>query len=227
MQLEESFTLARAPAALWPAFQDVALLVSCLPGASVTGPIEHTDGMARIPLRFEVRLGPIGAVFVGTGVLTPDHGALTGAFEGSAVDRKTNSRVSGVARFSLVAAEPAAPGTTVQVVIDYSLAGSLAQFNRPGIVRQLASTLAGEFARRLQVKVDAMPLRSTQEGEEGAPTDEVDGAGRLGAPASGTGLSRETALDPPSALNPLSLLWMSLRQTVSKLLARLGSGRST
>lgn len=213
MQLEQTFALDQAPHELWPAFKDLDLLVNCLPGASADGPIDYREGVATIPLRFEVRLGPIAAVFVGTGKLTPDDETLNGSFEGSAVDRKTNSRVSGMAKFRLNAAEPSSAGTVVHVDIDYSLAGSLAQFNRAGIVRQLADALTGEFAKRLQDKI-----RTAQTPNKTAP---VDGQMRVAAePDPPPGVAA------PPALNPLTLVWSALRQQFAKLLARLTGNKS-
>lgn len=212
MQLEQSFTLDRAPNDLWSTFKDLDLLVSCLPGASATGPIDYSDNIATIPLRFEVRLGPIAAVFVGTGKLTPDDETLTGAFEGSAVDRKTNSRVSGTAKFSLREDGSSSPGTKVQVDIDYSLAGSLAQFNRAGIVRQLADALTGEFADRLKKAIAADS--DTQRLESG------DADLKTGGPAS---VPTNDTFDAskPAALNPLTLIWSAIRQQCSQLIAKL------
>jgi len=206
MQLEQNFALEGAPADLWPAFKDLDLLVSCLPGASTNGPIDTSDGITSIPLRFEVRLGPIAAVFVGTGKLTPDDDALSGSFEGSAVDRKTNSRVSGVAKFSLHPAQAPTTGTSVKVDVDYSLAGSLAQFNRAGIVRQLADALTSEFADRLQEKIG-----HSKDTERAAKTE----------PAPQGQTAENDPPEKPVALNPLTLVWSALRQQVSKLIARM------
>ena len=38
MELEQEFELSIAPDLVWAAFQDIELLVTCLPGASLTGP---------------------------------------------------------------------------------------------------------------------------------------------------------------------------------------------
>jgi len=156
MELEQQFELSIAPDLVWAAFQDIELLVTCLPGASLTGPA--ADG--ELPLRFEVKLGPIAAGFVGTGRVDFDQAARSGRFEGSASDKRTNSRVKGAAHFQL---EPQIPegsaagnpstGSTVKVRVDYNLTGSLAQFSRAGIVRELASALTAQFANNLSERL--------------------------------------------------------------------------
>jgi uncharacterized protein len=142
MQLEQQFELPAAPEAVWPAFQDIELLVGCLPGASLTGPA--VDG--HWPLRLDVKLGPIAAAFAGGGRVSFDDATRSGRFEGNAADKRTQSRVKGAADFSLA---PGGAGTVVQVRVDYALTGSLAQFSRGGIVRELAGALTAQFAANL------------------------------------------------------------------------------
>ena len=214
MQLEQRFEMKASPGELWPYFKDLELLVSCLPGANPEGEIAYADGISSLPLRFEVRLGPIGATFLGKGSLNPNDADLTGEFQGSAVDRKTNSRVSGLAKFSLQAAEPSSGGTIVVVDVDYSLAGSLAQFNRAGIVRQLADTLTSEFAIRLQEKVTAAQSAVTAPAHDTGSVEPPDEPSATGAPETNT------------ALNPAALMSALVRRQWSKLVSKLSGKQS-
>jgi uncharacterized protein len=150
MQLEQHFELPVAPEAAWPAFADVELLVSCLPGASITGPAADGDW----PLRFDVKLGPISAGFAGSGKPTLDDAERRGRFEGAAIDKRTQSRVKGAVAFAL---EAAGSGTRVSVDVDYALTGQLAQFSRGGLVKELASALTAQFAANLAARLQAMP----------------------------------------------------------------------
>ncbi|MEY8875989.1 MAG: SRPBCC family protein [Leptothrix sp. (in: b-proteobacteria)] len=147
MQLEQGFTLPLPPAQAWPAFRDISLLVGCLPGASLTGPVEVTADGASVPLRFDVKLGPIAAGFLGSGQATFDDAARAGRFDGAAADRKTQSRVKGSAAFALAPNE--AGGTAVAVTVDFALSGALAQFGRAGLVREIAHALTEQFAANL------------------------------------------------------------------------------
>jgi uncharacterized protein len=154
MQLEQAFTLAAAPEAVWTAFHDVHLLVDCLPGASIKDGAEPPVEGAEIPLLFKVRLGPIAAGFAGQGRITLDEAARSGSFSGGAVDAKTNSRVKGDARFAL---HPVDAGTRVALTVDYAITGALAQFSREGIVRALAEQLTRQFADNLQARLPQAP----------------------------------------------------------------------
>ncbi len=119
MQITESFELPCLPPDVWPVLHDITLLVDCLPGASLDGPVEA--GMT--PLRFEVKLGPIVATFVGKGQASFDEAHSTGRFEGTAIDRRTSSRVKGSAAFAL---SVGARGSSIEVNVDYALSGALA-----------------------------------------------------------------------------------------------------
>jgi hypothetical protein len=68
------------------------------------------------------------------------------------VDRKSASRVKGEASFSLGAPSPGE--TRVDVKVDYAIAGSLAQFSRGGIVKELATRMTEAFAANLKAQLD-------------------------------------------------------------------------
>jgi carbon monoxide dehydrogenase subunit G len=220
MQLEQRFRLSAPAARTWPAFHDVPLLVSCLPGASLEGP--EQDGVW--PLRFEVRLGPIAASFAGTGRLALDDAARSGRFEGQAADRKTQSRVKGAAAFAL--AEDETGGTEVSVSIDYALTGALAQFGRAGIVRELATALTAQFAQSLQARLAALEPAAASD----AAATGTEPAGNAAPHATGTDAPVAAPapghVPPPSpAAAPLALgplLWAALRARLARLLGLLG-----
>jgi carbon monoxide dehydrogenase subunit G len=204
MQIEQTFALLSAPADSWPAFKDIGLLVECLPGASLTGP-EH-DGL--VPLHFDVKLGPIAAAFSGLATVTFDDARRAGRFEGTAADKRTNSRIKGAADFELQAS---ATGTLVAVRVDYVLSGSLAQFGRAGIVKELAGALTAQFAENLRVRLGTTPSRATTE------VVTLSGAETPAAPA------RAAELRP---LDGASLLLRAWRALLGRWLRRLTGQRS-
>lgn len=189
MEIEQRFTLSTAPDAVWQAFQDVRLLVNCLPGASI--PDDAAVDGNKVPLLFQVKLGPIAARFKGQGELEQDAAARTGAFSGSAVDGKTQSRVKGVARFAL---QPKDAGTEVVVAVDYAVTGALAQFSREGIVRALAEQLTREFAANLQA---ALPAEAPAAPEISANAPSADAA--LGAPTAAAVTAPAAAAAAPAS----------------------------
>ena len=125
-----------------------------------------------------------------------DEAAQTGRFEGQAADKRTQSRVKGTADFGLGLRKPS--GTAVTVTVDYALTGSLAQFSRGGIVRELAAALTAQFAQNLAAR-----LRSV---EAAVPPDRAAGPS-VPAPAIGP----TPVADPAQALSVLDLLARSLR----------------
>lgn len=160
MQLEQSFELPFPRAAVWTAFQDIPMLVTCLPGASLTS----APGVSPLAFTLAVKLGPVAAKFAGEGDVTygDDH---RGLLSGSGADRATGSRVKGSAAFGL---HEIASGTRVDLLIDYTLTGTLAQFGRTGIVKELAAGITRQFAANLQARLDA-DMAAASDGAAAAP----------------------------------------------------------
>lgn len=184
MQLEQNFKLEQSCVQVWRAFKNVELLVTCLPGATLTGPA--IDG--ELPLRFEVRLGPIAAAFVGGGRVTFDDAAQSGKFEGQATDKRTGSRVKGAAVFTLM---PQGLVTSVDVNVDYALTGALAQFSRGAIVRDLASALTAQFAANLAIKMGKESIFSSEKLTEASDVTPAAAVQSINAPLDGWALVKQ------------------------------------
>ena len=152
MEIQQSFTVPFPPALVWRCFKDVEGIVACLPGAALTAPPEN----GQLKLSMTVKLGPIVAAFAGDGSMALDDSLMQGSLTGSGNDRKSGSRVKGEAAFSLheVAGAGDAAATRVDVKVDYAIAGSLAQFSRGGIVRELAERLTSAFSDKLRSKLE-------------------------------------------------------------------------
>ncbi|WP_175943073.1 SRPBCC family protein [Caballeronia sp. BCC1704] len=148
MEIEQSFTVPYPRDAVWARFHDTPEIVACLPGASLTAPVDN--GMLKLAMT--VKLGPIVASFAGDGEMKLDDAQYRGSITGTGVDRKSSSRVKGVASFALEAT--AANETRVDVKVDYTIGGSLAQFSRGGIVKELATRMTEAFADNLKAKLD-------------------------------------------------------------------------
>ncbi|HEY2024898.1 SRPBCC family protein [Paraburkholderia sp.] len=148
MEIEQSFTVPYPRDAVWACFHDTPGIVACLPGASLTAPVDN--GMLKLAMT--VKLGPIVASFAGDGEMKLDDAQCRGSITGTGVDRKSSSRVKGVASFALEAT--AASETRVDVKVDYSIGGTLAQFSRGGIVKELATRMTEAFAGNLKAKLD-------------------------------------------------------------------------
>ena len=209
MQLKESFDLPFARPLVWKAFEDIALVVQCLPGARLTSPADQRP----LELAFEVKMGPIAAAFAGQGEVAYDADRFSGSFTGQGVDRKNNSRVKGQADFSLLASGDAC--TTVEVTVDFSLTGALAQFGRSGIVKEIASSITAQFAANLKgCMVPPVPSESAapvaaQGSHSPSSTQET--------PQPATQPSPQPATQPSTQLNLGRLLWQLFVQRLRRL----------
>jgi carbon-monoxide dehydrogenase small subunit len=147
LKLKQPFTLS--PDALWAALQDPALLVSCVPGATLT----DRQGEA---LRGELQagLGPIRTRFAGEGHLRYDAATRAGTLQGDGLDRLSATRVRGLMTFRVT---PADGGSVLEIEAEYDLRGPLAQLARPAIVSAFAAELIASFARRLEAALGAEP----------------------------------------------------------------------
>ncbi|HEV2299949.1 MAG TPA: SRPBCC family protein [Stellaceae bacterium] len=148
MKIEKEFIVPFPGERVWAFFHDTAAVGNCLPGAELNEAGE--DGALKG--RFRVKLGPIAASFAGEGRVALDEAARAGMIEGAGSDRATGTRARGAAHFALA---ETAGGTRVTVTVDYTLAGTLAQFGRGAIVENLATRLAGEFAANLERALSA------------------------------------------------------------------------
>jgi len=191
-QISQSFTVAFPRADVWRALADVEKVVTCMPGASLTGPPEG----GRIAGEMRVKLGPIVAAFAGEGDLAMDDAAFTGAIRGQGMDRKNNSRVRAEVEFKAIDQGAA---TRVDLAVDFSLTGTLAQFSRGALVQEIAQRLGAEFAKNLEARMAASAGSSV-----------------------GTAAEVKPAPEPARELNALALLWAIVRDWLRRLFGRKG-----
>ena len=166
VQLEQVFEIPSGADRVWRWFNDIEALVGCLPGASLRAPPDN----GKLQLSMAVKLGPITANFVGDGQVHLDHATRSGTLIGAATDRRSGSRIKGQVAFALSEPpgepRPPTPTTRVALTIDYAMGGTLAQFSREGIVRDLAQRLTDTFATNLRHK-----LENAQQVDDAAAAD--------------------------------------------------------
>ncbi|KMO32066.1 carbon monoxide dehydrogenase, partial [Methylobacterium variabile] len=144
----QTIDLSHPPEAVFALLSDVEAVAACLPGAVLTGrpdPDTVEGGL-------QVRIGPIGATFRGRARIAHDPATLSGAVRGAGADAGGRSATEGEIRYRVGSGE--SPGTA-RVVLDvgYTLTGPLAQFGRPGLVRDLAGRITADFARNLDARL--------------------------------------------------------------------------
>jgi aerobic carbon-monoxide dehydrogenase small subunit len=166
VRLTQTVTFGISAAEAWPILSDPSQIVPCVPGATLTGPV---DGPV-LTGQCVVAVGPIKAIFKGVGSVTFDHDAKTGALLGAG--RDTVSRTALEARLEFALHEAGPDACRLDLDMRYRLAGPLSQFGRPELVAEIATRLLQEVAV-------AMERRANGEEEEGSAP----------APASLNGLS--------------------------------------
>lgn len=212
MEIQQSFTVPFPPALVWRCFQDIEGIVACLPGAALTAPPEQDQ----LKLSMTVKLGPIVAAFAGDGSMALDDSLMQGKLTGSGNDRKSGSRVKGEAAFSLHDASEATPATRVDVKVDYAIAGSLAQFSRGGIVRELAERLTTAFSDNLRKKLEAENPQSETAGDAPAePAPDVHGHAQQAASPAPVQPAAPRAAAAPLDLG--GLFWPMLLRRIRRL----------
>ena len=146
-RFEESFVVALPPPRVWQGFADLPMVASCLPGAEL---LQHDD--RSVKGRMTVKLGPITAAFIGTAAIERDDAAMAGSLRGAGADGGTGSRTRGEVSYRL-APENGGAATRVQVLVDYSLQGALAQFSRSSIAQDVGRRLVAAFAANLNARL--------------------------------------------------------------------------
>jgi carbon monoxide dehydrogenase subunit G len=149
LEIQQSFRVPFAVDQVWRHFHDVEGIVGCLPGAALGAPASA----GRLALSMTVKLGPIVATFAGDGQLQMDELKRCGSIAGSGSDRKSGSRLKGEAAFCLHDETTQSASTRIDIRITYAMAGSLAQFSRDSLVRELATRLTAAFSENLQAKL--------------------------------------------------------------------------
>ncbi|MEK7244584.1 MAG: SRPBCC family protein [Pseudomonadota bacterium] len=191
-RIAQSFTVGFPRADVWRMLADVERVVTCMPGASLTRPPEGGKLLGEM----RVKLGPIVAAFAGEGELVMNDATHTGTIRGQGMDRKNNSRVRAEVEFKVL---EAGDKTRVEIAVDFSLTGTLAQFSRGALIEEIARRLGAEFARNLEARLASAA------------------AARAGQPA-------EIPATAGEALNAGALAWALIRDWIRSLFARVFGG---
>lgn len=155
MQLEQSFEIADSIDKVWVAFGDVAATASCIPGAEINSVKENriVEGL------FRVQLGPIKAAFAGEAEVSRNDQDYSGTIVGAGRDGKNAARVKATAGYKLVPVGEEA--TRVDLTVDYSISGPLAQIARAAIVKEVANGLVRTFGGNLERMLSAQAGSAT------------------------------------------------------------------
>ena len=143
--VEQQIDLPHPPDRVWALFQDLARVAPCMPGAEL---IDYRGG-DRAKGRVTARFGPISASFAGEASFHADPAQRTGTILGSGRDKRSATRAEGEVRYTLAPLD-GGKATRVTILLQFSLAGPLAQFGRTSLVQDFVTRLTAQFARNAE-----------------------------------------------------------------------------
>jgi aerobic-type carbon monoxide dehydrogenase small subunit (CoxS/CutS family)/carbon monoxide dehydrogenase subunit G len=145
--IEERIPIDAPPDKVWQALSDLRGVASCLPGAEIT----EIDG-DKVKGRVRIALGPIKPAFSGEATVTMDAIRREGRMVGRGRDSGIGSSAEGEARWQVIDGD--ANGSVIVVNLTWRLTGPLAQFNRSGLIQDIARRLTAAFAINLEAAID-------------------------------------------------------------------------
>jgi uncharacterized protein len=211
MELTHRFHVPTGVEETWSAFQDIASVAECFPGATVTSHAGDTfEGTCK------VKLGPIALVYQGSGTFVEkDETAHRFVVDAKGKDKRGNGTAG--AKVTLEMAEAAAAaGTDVAVFTDLAVTGKPAQFGR-GVMQDVSDKLLGQFVACLEHRLgaDAEPATPAEAAEPAAPAE--PDAGAPDEPAIAPAASEALTPRPPAPKQDDAI---NLGSTVLPVLAR-------
>lgn len=192
MQIENEFTVPAPIDEVWLHLLDVERVAPCMPGAELTESVDEITWKGKV----NMRLGPVSLSFAGVVTMEDrDDAAHRVVLRAKGMEQKGK----GAANASVTSwLETGENETTVKMVADVQLTGSVAQLSR-GLLPEVSRKLTREFAEC---------LRTTLAGE----TERTPSAAETAAPAPGPTSPVAVKAKPISGLRlGLSAIWAKIR----------------
>jgi carbon-monoxide dehydrogenase small subunit len=146
-RIEGGFKVPYPIEEVWTFMADLPAVASCLPGAVIT----DLSG-EKVKGHIAIKFGPMSAKFEGAARLQRDDARKRGVLKGAGQDSLSNSKAAGDIAYQLSAASET--DTAVEVDLQYSLQGPLAQFSRSGLVRDFVRRMIADFGKSVTRKMD-------------------------------------------------------------------------
>ena len=152
VELLQKFQVPFACDVVWNYFEHLDLVVRCMPGARLLGPPVDNRAEGEV----NVKLGPFSSAFRGVVEVERDLSPLAGVVRATGRDAQSGSNARAIISYHLDSLSEAT--TRVDVSVRFLLAGSLAQFARLGLIRDVADHLTSVFASNLQAALSGKPI---------------------------------------------------------------------
>ncbi len=180
-----------------------------MPGARLTDVL----GPHRYKGEAAVKLGPVHLQFGGEAHLSAvDPAARSARVTAKGADRKGRGSAAAVMNFNLLGE---GAGTRVNVDMDLTLTGSIAQYGRAsGLVKEIANELIGQFAANLSKLFVDTSTRPIDASDVSATNTEIPSSASPGVIAA-------PSAEPAAPLSAFRLLFVVIGRMIGRRLARL------
>jgi uncharacterized protein len=145
IEIDERFTVAAPPAAVWEVLSDPHAVVGCVPGAAMVA--EHPDGTYDGSLT--VKFGPLAVAFQARVALELHPETHTGHLTANGRDKQGGARFRGTSTFTVSQQPAGGSGVSIRGGVDIS--GRIASIVEGGatiVVKRVAADLAECLAAR-------------------------------------------------------------------------------
>ena len=208
MQIENEFTVPAPIDEVWLHLLDVERVAPCMPGAELTESVDESTWKGKV----NMRLGPVSLSFAGVVTMEDrDDAAHRVVLRAKGMEQKGK----GAANASVTSwLETGENETTVKMVADVQLTGSVAQLSR-GLLPEVSRKLTREFAECLRTSMLAGETERTTSAKETA------------APAPGPTTPSPGPTTPVAVkAKPISGLRLGLSAIWAKIRSLFGSRRA-
>jgi carbon-monoxide dehydrogenase small subunit len=154
VEIRQSLMVPFPQAQVWRFFADLDQVARCMPGARLTKPVQGNRAEGEI----NIKLGPIVSAFQGALGVTRDDAAYCGVVRGAGRDARSPSRARAIITY--VVSTTGADRAKIDVSVKFLLSGALAQFSRPGLVKDVADHITRLFAENLAARLSGRPAES-------------------------------------------------------------------
>lgn len=171
MQIENEFTVAAPVDHLWAYLLDVERVAPCMPGAELTETVDERTWKGKV----NMKLGPVSLSFAGVVTIEErDDAAHRVMLRAKGMEQ----RGKGAANASVTSwLEPGDGETTVKMVADVQLTGSVAQLSR-GLLPEVSRKLTRQFAECLHAS-----MLSAEQGSAASPAAQSPSTTRAATPS--------------------------------------------
>jgi uncharacterized protein len=170
MLIENAFTVAAGPGAVWAYLLDVERVAPCMPGAELTEAVDDRNWKGKVNVRF----GPVTMAFAGSVAMQErDDEAHRVVLRAKGTEQKGKGAANAIVTSWLEPADDG--GTHVKMQADITLTGAAAQLSR-GLLPEISKKLTQQFADCLQAGMDGAPAGDDEAHLEPAQPPPPEGA---------------------------------------------------